>query len=222
MKTLSILAATSFLALAATQADATIYLGLQSGTVNNGLLTQVATDNGTGGLSYVGSYDGFDSLIGAQGSPKLAQPGLQTATINTRSSGAGLLSIFITQTNLTANVPSLMSSFTANSFFGGARSVTMSTFVDANNGIFTGNQLATATFTSIGSRTEMDALGLSSPYSETVRFDLTFGGEGSFNNTVNLSGVAAVPEPASWAMMLGGFGMLGGALRRRRTTVAFA
>ena len=27
---------------------------------------------------------------------------------------------------------------------------------------------------------------------------------------------AAVPEPASWAMMLGGFGLLGGALRRRR------
>jgi hypothetical protein len=27
----------------------------------------------------------------------------------------------------------------------------------------------------------------------------------------------AVPEPASWAMMLGGFGLIGGALRRRRT-----
>jgi hypothetical protein len=27
---------------------------------------------------------------------------------------------------------------------------------------------------------------------------------------------AAVPEPASWAMMLGGFGMIGGALRSRR------
>ncbi|HWI86755.1 MAG TPA: NF038122 family metalloprotease, partial [Sphingomonas sp.] len=30
-----------------------------------------------------------------------------------------------------------------------------------------------------------------------------------------------VPEPASWAMMLGGFGLVGGALRRRRTSVAF-
>jgi hypothetical protein len=26
---------------------------------------------------------------------------------------------------------------------------------------------------------------------------------------------SAVPEPASWAMMLGGFGLIGGALRRR-------
>ena len=34
---------------------------------------------------------------------------------------------------------------------------------------------------------------------------------------------AAVPEPASWAMMIGGIGMAGGALRRRqRATVRFA
>jgi len=31
-----------------------------------------------------------------------------------------------------------------------------------------------------------------------------------------------VPEPASWAMMLGGFGLVGGAMRRRRATVSFA
>lgn len=32
----------------------------------------------------------------------------------------------------------------------------------------------------------------------------------------------AVPEPASWALMIGGFGLVGAALRRRRTSVAFA
>jgi hypothetical protein len=37
--------------------------------------------------------------------------------------------------------------------------------------------------------------------------DVTFGAE-----------VAAVPEPASWAMMIGGVGMAGGALRRQRRT----
>lgn len=38
---------------------------------------------------------------------------------------------------------------------------------------------------------------------------------------VFLSQVSGVPEPASWAMMLGGFGMVGGAMRyrRRRTKV---
>jgi len=32
----------------------------------------------------------------------------------------------------------------------------------------------------------------------------------------------AVPEPASWALMLGGFGLVGGAMRRRRTSLTFA
>jgi hypothetical protein len=32
----------------------------------------------------------------------------------------------------------------------------------------------------------------------------------------------AVPEPATWAMMILGFGVVGGALRRRRQTVRFA
>ena len=33
---------------------------------------------------------------------------------------------------------------------------------------------------------------------------------------------AAVPEPASWAFMIGGFGMVGASLRRRRAFAAFA
>ena len=34
--------------------------------------------------------------------------------------------------------------------------------------------------------------------------------------------LAAVPEPASWAMMIGGFAVVGGAMRRRRVSVSFA
>jgi hypothetical protein len=38
-----------------------------------------------------------------------------------------------------------------------------------------------------------------------------------------LTGTAAVPEPATWALMLGGFGLAGAALRRRQlTAVSFA
>lgn len=33
---------------------------------------------------------------------------------------------------------------------------------------------------------------------------------------------SAVPESATWMMLIGGFGMVGGAMRRRRTSVAFA
>ncbi len=42
-------------------------------------------------------------------------------------------------------------------------------------------------------------------------------------NTVSPMAVAAIPEPASWAMMIVGVGAIGGGLRqRRRATVAFA
>lgn len=44
----------------------------------------------------------------------------------------------------------------------------------------------------------------------------------SFNVMSYMPTVAAVPEPASWAMMIVGFGLAGAALRRRKTTVAFA
>lgn len=35
-------------------------------------------------------------------------------------------------------------------------------------------------------------------------------------------GTPSVPEPASWALMVGGFGLVGGALRSRRQTASFA
>ena len=48
----------------------------------------------------------------------------------------------------------------------------------------------------------------------------------SFANTVSIQNAAPVPEPAVWAMMLVGFGMVGAALRRRkavvRTNVSYA
>ena len=45
--------------------------------------------------------------------------------------------------------------------------------------------------------------------------------------TTNVDGVldnvtAAVPEPATWAMMIAGFGLAGAALRRRRVSVVYA
>jgi len=57
-----------------------------------------------------------------------------------------------------------------------------------------------------------------------------FGGSANFiafdNITLGAStpGNGGVPEPASWALMLGGFGLVGGAMRssRRRTAVVFS
>jgi hypothetical protein len=51
---------------------------------------------------------------------------------------------------------------------------------------------------------------------------LRFNSSGNAFEVDNIA-VAAVPEPATWAMMIGGFGLIGAAARRRvRTTIAYA
>jgi hypothetical protein len=45
---------------------------------------------------------------------------------------------------------------------------------------------------------------------------------GAIIATISSSATAAVPEPASWALMLGGFGMVGGAVRSRRKTATIS
>ncbi|CAM3154392.1 hypothetical protein SPAN111604_06990 [Sphingomonas antarctica] len=55
----------------------------------------------------------------------------------------------------------------------------------------------------------------------TIDFAVGNGGNGYNNDSTLLSAsVASVPEPASWAMMLGGFGLIGAATRRRVRAVA--
>jgi hypothetical protein len=58
-------------------------------------------------------------------------------------------------------------------------------------------------------------------------FNLSLTPDGGGTDFWNAAGpnpflAAGVPEPASWALLTGGFGMIGGTLRRRRTTITFA
>src|SRR3546814_7461590 len=55
---------------------------------------------------------------------------------------------------------------------------------------------------------------------QTLVINGTSGGSGSYSGTLAF----AVPEPASWAMMIAGFGLLGGAIRvrKRQVKVSFA
>ncbi|MEQ1547464.1 MAG: PEPxxWA-CTERM sorting domain-containing protein [Chakrabartia sp.] len=50
--------------------------------------------------------------------------------------------------------------------------------------------------------------------------NITTGGRFGPNFEFTDLGTGAVPEPATWAMMLAGFGMIGGAMRSRKTKVS--
>ena len=53
--------------------------------------------------------------------------------------------------------------------------------------------------------------------------NVAFSGGRSVNANFEVAAATpAVPEPATWAMMIAGFGLVGGAMRRRKTSVAFA
>ena len=62
-------------------------------------------------------------------------------------------------------------------------------------------------------------------YAPTFRlgsFPLISGGTLRENYTLTIAETPAVPEPAAWGLMLGGFAMAGGALRRRAARIALA
>lgn len=97
---------------------------------------------------------------------------------------------------------------------GSYQTYTTDTLTNASHG-FTGWQTATTTFTATGATQYLAFLAKGTPEGQPP-FSLL--------DDVSLTEhVGAVPEPATWAMFIGGFGMIGGTMRRsRRTSVLFA
>lgn len=63
-------------------------------------------------------------------------------------------------------------------------------------------------------------LSIMSGYGQGALFGNTNNGR-AFNGTLTYTG-GAVPEPASWALMIGGFGLVGASMRRRRASFTTA
>jgi hypothetical protein len=198
--------------MAASTASATVFIGLQEAGVAGGAITTVATDPTD--ANFTGSYGTFThvDVNGDQGvSPVLL---FSNASSKVTTSTAGTLLIWVTETGLTAptGVPTFTSGFTENLLTTGW-SVTQETGVDPNNGLFNGFTLGSAGFTAIGTSTHTGPFNVGAgPYSVTELFIVTANGAGQSQSTIQLS---AVPEPASWAMMLVGFGLVGAVMRRR-------
>ena len=204
------LAASGMAIAAATPAAAGVFIGV---SVNGGPITPVALDSGTGSANYNTTNNGI--LFNTNGTGGLLpQPNLITQSINIGQGGANgsTISLYITQTDLNSFNGALMSSFTSNTITNA--SVALSTYYSAANALFSGTLLQTSSFTGTGTFAGVNPLTLTLPFSETVRYDITFGpGSGNFNGTANLTSV--VPEPTTWAMMTLGFVGLGFAVRRR-------
>jgi hypothetical protein len=62
--------------------------------------------------------------------------------------------------------------------------------------------------------------GNSAPNGEYYFVLTTDGGHGDWMAVTSIRPAGAVPEPAAWALMLGGFGLTGATLRRRRSAIA--
>ena len=89
------------------------------------------------------------------------------------------------------------------------------------------------TYWGIGSGHSFSALGTGTtfqltsqpnnyPYNQTPVLGWTNVIDTNLALLVATPGAAAVPEPASWAMMIGGLGLVGASLRRRKAAVSFA
>ena len=55
-----------------------------------------------------------------------------------------------------------------------------------------------------------------------LRFDFVSGATPAKDVLLDGVSISAVPEPSTWAMMIGGLGLVGVAMRRRKSTVSFA
>lgn len=95
--------------------------------------------------------------------------------------------------------------------------------IDFTKVTFNGADFTTLFSGSIESRifpAQLFAAGTQTLYVEGATNDNT----GDYSGRLTFTPLSAVPEPAAWALMIGGFGVIGAGLRRssRRTTVPFA
>lgn len=93
--------------------------------------------------------------------------------------------------------------------------------IDFTSGTLTGNGTTTNYQKLLAEPTSLTEVWGFTPFVVNAgTYTLTIEGR-SFGSAATFAGnfnVAAVPEPATWAMMIGGVGMVGGAVRRRRVT----
>jgi PEP-CTERM motif len=223
--------------LAATIGLASAQSTIQINIFEDGTSIAFATSVGGGSASInTGTPDFSQITVGTTGNPLTPFPDFGTTNTSVSTNflnGPHTLLILATQFGIPPSNPvseAFLNTFTTNTLVGGANvaSVTFGNFVDPLNTPFAETQsIGTSTFFSSGILSNLPGVGngLNGPlFSETMALQLVFnGGISQVQSTDQISaGVAGVPEPSTWAMMLIGFAGLGFAFRQSRRKVSFA
>jgi len=236
LKTLFSTVAVAATLAAASSAGAAVFVSFDGSTVLN---TQAdGAYNFAENCSLV-NCGGFATVVvsGDTGSlPTLLHSQNVDATTPDHSTTGADLTVYVTHNDITAPDFNLFDSeFTSNNsfkFVGTAKStpftVTMSTFVDPNNGLFGGNLISTFT-SSAGGQDGSSQLaggttggGIFSVTEKYVIHATSWDTQISTSPSIIFNGVG-VPEPATWTMMILGFGGIGAVVRnRRRSAIATA
>lgn len=198
----------AMLALPSRAAADNIVISLQE---NGGAIQQVA--NGNGSAVYAGQFGDFIfNGVSGTGTPKLAEPGLQSSSLDISSWGKGtdVLSIFVTEMGLTS--PSGVNPFTsafAAAFTGNVTSVLEQTFIGVPG---SGTLLSQYLFTKDGSASLVgNTPNLSGAYNETVEYTITTTGVGGVLAAIQIAGgdgPVNAPEPSTLLLMGLGLGSL--------------
>jgi hypothetical protein len=145
---------------------------------------------------------------------------LNSTSSNTSSTTAGTITVWVTSqglTQFTGTLP-IISSLTSNSLPAGW-TVSETTFYSTSDALFSGTQLATNTFASIGTNVQGSTVNVGTgPYSITQEYVISATGNGSALSTMV---VTAVPEASTWAMMILGFLGIGFVTYRKKAKVGF-
>ena len=195
-------------------ADATVFIGY---SVNGGAVTDSGVSGATS-ATFAAKLGSLFRVINATGSTGVL-PALLDSSISLEKIGGrgATLDLFITATDFSSLSANFKSTYSVLNLPVGW-TLTESTYYNLANGKFGGTPVTAAGFTSPGT-TIVSSWPLSLPglFSITQQYHIV--APTSTGYAAATDSLVAVPETATWALMLGGFGLAGLSLRGRSAKV---